>query len=95
MDAQQRYAGRDRSNPPRCLKVALDRCMGQIMGNEDEDRAAFQALWTLWKAGKGKPEAEAEKRKLLATATILLGGAAEGHCEASLRWTKPLRGRGQ
>jgi hypothetical protein len=64
--------------------------MSVCMANGD-DREAFRTLWKTWKAGKGKPETDAEKAKLLATATVLLGGAAEGCCEASLRHLKSVR----
>ncbi len=60
------------------------------MANGD-DREAFKALWTTWKAGKGKPETDADKVRLLATATVLLGGAVEGYCEASLRYLRSVR----
>lgn len=60
----------------------------------DADREAFKNLWTKWKAGKGKADVEAEKARLLATASVLVNDSFDGDadvCEASLRYLRAVR----
>jgi hypothetical protein len=65
--------------------------LSRRMANGDRDRQTFKTLWTTWKAGKGKPEVEPEKMRLLATARKLLGEDVDGFCEPSLRYLQQTR----